>query len=279
MGSMFRASCCFLGHMSEAGKTELQKDKARTDDSSRTTLPSTALFIAECTKPATHSWTHPPSEVGGVSKHGPSWTCSWGHGAMGPWGHAHCSTAFYRKAGLQFGRSYSGNKTIFMQSNRSSSGSLGRLASCPEDGQNPPAPTGALPRQCYVEVTTSILEKTIANLIWLRDSNYLINSYNLFNLMPLWPPTSNLHVQGLQSWLLGPCQTRVWRASGIASGGNEMIHPQTVGMEPIKIECIIRNDDIHTHNMIREYANHVQPQTYNLCVQFQFNAQTWIKML
>ena len=87
------------------------------------------------------------------------------HGAMGPWGHAHCSTAFYRKAGLQFGRSYSGNKTIFMQSNRSSSGSLGRLASCPEDGQNPPAPTGALPRQCYVEVTTSILEKTIANLI------------------------------------------------------------------------------------------------------------------
>ena len=138
---------------------------------------------------------------------------------MGPWGHAHCSTAFYRKAGLQFGRSYSGNKTIFMQSNRSSSGSLGRLASCPEDGQNPPAPTGALPRQCYVEVTTSIVEKTIANLIWLHDSNHLINSYNLFNLMPLWPPTSNLHLQGLQSWLLGPCQTRVWRASGIASGG------------------------------------------------------------
>jgi hypothetical protein len=55
MGSMFHASCCFLGHMAEAGKTELHKDKARTDDSSRTTLPSTALFIAECTKPATHS--------------------------------------------------------------------------------------------------------------------------------------------------------------------------------------------------------------------------------
>ena len=267
MGKYVPCKLLLPGHMSEAGKIKLHKDKARTDDSSRTTLRS--LLLNVLSRKHVHEHILPQSSaVRHQNMPGPSWTCSKHVQIFSkPWGHrgSQCNTLLYRKNRAQ----------IWEMLQQTICSRIAHLLALWVDWH--PArmerihPPGALPRQRDVEATTMFLEQTNSGPVSLHDSNYLhlphFHAPVAANQQPARPGASVLASGAMPNsrlTRLRDCHRGKWQDRPPSLQWSHY-HQQVVkrwGWNPsnfnVSWEMITH---MYKYNMTREYADHLQPQT------------------